>query len=107
MGNNENWVSEQEQAVLFDRTDGGGEAIKLLEKNETNRDILNSQQGKMLIIARTVGNLGFSYMKDLCDEVEKVQMSVENGARKDFMKVAIEQWQGKLNTAKNNLKAMV
>jgi hypothetical protein len=107
MANNENWITEQEQALMFDRTDGGGEAIKLLEKNETNRDILNSQQGKLLIIARMVGGLGFSYMNELANEVEKTQMSVENQARRDFMKVAIEQWQGKLNTAKNNLKAMV
>jgi len=107
MANNENWITEQEQALMFDRTDGGGEAIKLLEKNETNRDVLNSQQGRLLIIARMVGGLGFSYMNDLANEVEKTQMSVENQARRDYMKVAIEQWQGKLNTAKNNLKAMV
>jgi hypothetical protein len=107
MANNDNWITEQEQALMFDRTDAGGEAIKLLEKNETNRDVLNSHQGKLLIIARTIGGLGFSYMNDLADAVEKTQMSVENQARRDFMKVAIEQWQGKLQTAKNNLKAMV
>lgn len=107
MSNNENWITEQEQAVMFDRSDSGGEAIKLLEKNSTNRDVLNSQQGKLLIIARMAGSLGFSYMNDLADDVEKTQMSVENGARKDFMKVAIEQWQGKLQTTKNNIKAMV
>jgi len=107
MANNDNWITEQEQALMFDRSDGGGEAIKLLEKSETNRDILNAQQGKLLLIARLAGASGFSYLTDLAGDVEKIQMSVENQARRDFMKVAIEQWQGKLQNAKNNLKAMV
>jgi hypothetical protein len=107
MPNNENWVTEQEQALMFDRSDGGGEAIKLLEKYPTNRDIVSAEQGRLLIRARAVSALGFTFLDDLCDEVEKTQMNIDNQARKDFMKVSIEQWQGKLQNAKNNLKAMV
>jgi hypothetical protein len=107
MANNESWITEQEQALMFDRTDGGGEAIKLLEKNETNRDVLNSQQGKLLIIARMVGSIGFSYMDSLADEVEKTQMNVENQARRDYKQAIIEMWQGKQQSKNNALKAMV
>jgi len=103
----ENWITEQEQALMFDRTDGGGEAIKLLEKNTTNRDIISADQGRALIRARAVSALGFSFLDDLCDQVEKTQMNINNQARKDFMRVVIEQWQGKMQAKNNAIKAMV
>ncbi len=107
MTTNENWIAEQEQALMFDRSDGGGDPIKLLEKYDTNRDILDGKQGKLLTIARVLSSLGYSYLEDLADEVEKTQMSINNQARRDFMKVAIEQWQGKIQTAKNAIRAAV
>lgn len=107
MVNGENWITEQEQILMFDRMDGGGEAIKLLEKNSTNRDIVSAEQGRLLIRARAMSAIGFDYLDDLCDQVEKTQMSIDNQARKDFMKVSIEQWQGKLQNAKNKIQAMV
>jgi hypothetical protein len=107
VSNNENWITEQEQILMFDRTDGGGDAIKMLEKTLTNRDIVSAEQGRLLIRARLLSGIGFTFLEDLCDNVEKTQMSIDNQARKDFKQIVIEQWQGKLQTAKNNLKAMV
>jgi hypothetical protein len=104
---NENWIAEQEQALLFDRGDGNGEAIKLLEKSATNRDLLSDRQGKLIIIARLAADRGFTYLGTIADQVELAQMNIGNQARKDYMKVSIEQWQGKQQSAKNNFKAMV
>ena len=107
MANNENWITEQEQALMFDRADNTGEAHKLLEISQTNRDIISPEQGRLLIRARFMASLGFSFYGDICDAVEKTQMNIDNQARRDYMKVAIEQWQGKLQSAKTAAKAMV
>ena len=105
---NEQWIKEQEANHMFRHSGQNAEALKLLEKTPTNRDINGSEQGRLLIVLRSVAALGWSHYGVICDEVEKTQMNVDNQARKDYMKTVVEQWQGKNQvSASRNVKALV
>ncbi len=104
---NKDWVSEQEQLLMFDKTNGNGEAIRLLEHSKTNRDI-SSRQGQLFTVARFLQQAtGFTFYSLLANECEQTQMNIDNTARHDFMKVAIDQWQGKIKASKSDIKATV
>lgn len=101
MGNKENWIAEREEIALF-RPDGGdnSDAKALLEHSPTNRD-MTVRQGKLFTISRFLFEATKIQLYDtLPAELEKVQASVDDNARHDYMKVAIEQWQGKLANSK-------
>ena len=101
MTDQENWISEREKIRLFKPGDDSSDAIKLLEHGKTNRDI-TQPQGKLFTISRMVSRVtGFSIYNDMPDELEKVQANIDDVARHDFMKVAIEQWQGKVASNKS------
>ena len=118
----EKWKQEQENDMMFRAFGNTTEAMKLLEKSPTNRDI-TEEQGALLAIGRQWDAVFFrKYPADLaiegiydpararaanegmygrlCDETELAQMSAGNQARKDYMKFGIEQWQGKLANMK-------
>lgn len=104
--NREKWIEEQENDELFRPVGTGTDADHLLEKSPTNRDI-TQEQGKLLVVARMFDISLFPDGKSgiytrLCDMVETTQMSIDNQARRDFMKVVIEQWQGKLANMKRS-----
>jgi hypothetical protein len=107
MGNKENWIAEREEIALF-RPDIGdaSDAKALLEHSPTNRDI-TVKQSKLFTISRQLFiSTGIELYNILPIELEKVQASVDNNARHDYMKVAIEQWQGKLANAKAKSAAL-
>ena len=104
MPEHQNWIEEREQIALF-QPDGGdsSDAQALLEHSPTNRDI-TVKQGKLFTISRMLAAAADLEIYDtLPAELEQVQASVDDVARHDYMKVAIEQMQGKLanNKAKN------
>lgn len=99
------WVEEQEQALQMDRVAGGGEAIKLLEHSPTNRDI-TEKQGRLFTVSRFLSSAtGIDIYKELPEELEKVQQNIDDVARHDYMKVSIEQWQGKTQVSKDKQNA--
>lgn len=108
MSANKTWIEEQKaQQSLFRGPGHYGDADKLLEKSPANR-FITVTQGKLIITARVLGqNLGINCLGELADAVEYAQLCVDKDSRKDFMKVAIEQWQGKLANAKHKLNETV
>lgn len=104
----QSWIDEQKEIDGFFSGSGQtSDADKLLEKSPANRN-LDKRQGKLTIAARLMGrNLGITCLDELCDDVEFAQLVIEKDSRKDFMKVAIEQWQGKLQSAKGRLRDLV
>lgn len=106
---NKTWIEEQEENVkMFTGAGSAGEAIKLLEHSQTNRDI-TVQQAKIYTAARIFGlTTGFNMYCLAADYCEHAQMNIDDKARLDYMKVAIEQWQGKIQAnAKKNLQALI
>ncbi len=97
----ENWIAEREKIALF-RPDGveNSDAKSLLEISPTNRD-LTVNQGRLFTISRVLAQVtGIDIYYELPNELEKVQANIEDTARHDYMKVAIEQFQGKLANSK-------
>lgn len=91
------WIEEQKANRLFRGGGNGGDAHRMLEHSETNR-ILNKSQAKKFTSARMIGDvLGIDALDKFCTMLEKSQMCVGAETRQNFMKVAIEQWQGKLS----------
>lgn len=107
MPEHQNWIDEREAARLFKPGDGGKpDASALIEHSKTNRDI-TAEQGQLFTIARFLGkSYGINFYIELADELETVQQSVDDTARHDYMKVAIEQFQGKLANFKKNIEAL-
>jgi len=99
-----NWIEEQKEIDGFFSGRGRtSDADKLLEKSPGNRNI-DKRQGKLFILGRSMGeSLGISCLAELCDDAEYAQMCIEKDSRKDFMKVAIEQFYGKLQASKSKL----
>jgi len=96
----ETWIEEQKKNPLFRGSGIGSDANKMLELSPTNR-VISSNQGRKLTGARYINNLlGITAIGDLCDLVEEAQICIDARSRQDFMKVAIEQWQGKLQANK-------
>ena len=97
------WIQEQKDNRLFRGSGQGGDAIKMLEISPTNRNI-SAVQGRKLTAARYINDLlGITAIDDLCDLVEEAQLCVDAESRQNFMKVAIEQWQGKMSNTKSKL----
>lgn len=107
MPENQDWIAEREDVWLFKRGEGGKtDAQALLEHSKTNRDI-STEQGQLFSISRFFGRVHkISFYTDAPDELEMVQQNVDDTGRHDYMKVAIEQWQGKLANAKKNVEAL-
>ena len=107
MSEKQDWITAREEARMFQPGAGTPpESSALLEHSPTNRDI-TSEQGQLFSISRYFGKaFGLNFYKDFPDELEQVQASVDDKARHDYMKVAIEQWQGKLASAKKNVEAL-
>lgn len=96
----ETWIEEQKKNKLFRGGGRGGDAIRMLEHSLTNR-ILSASQGKKFTCARIIGDmLGVKCFDQYATYLEKAQMCVDGKTRSDFMRVAIEQWQGKINAHK-------
>lgn len=96
------FIEEQRaQRGMFRGHGHGNDADRLLEISPTNRNI-NAFQGKALITVRLLGEvLGSDFLKtELPGAVELAQLCINKDSRVDFMKVAIEQWQGKLANVK-------
>lgn len=90
------WIQEQKDNRLFRGSGQGGDAVKMLDISPTNRRI-SAVQGRKLTAARYINDLlGISAISELCDMIEQAQLCVDGQSRADFMKVAIEQWQGKI-----------
>lgn len=94
------WIEEQKQNKLFSGGGQGSDAKVLLEHSMTNR-VISVRQARKFTSARYLGKiLGVSCYSELCDMLEQAQMCVDSQSRLDYMKVAIEQWQGKLSNLK-------
>ena len=92
----DNWIDEQKKNRQFRGGGKGNDADRMLEYSETNR-WLKGNQGQMIISIRMMANtLNAPCLFELCDMVEKAQLCADAESRKNFMKVAIEQWQAKL-----------
>lgn len=95
------WIEEQKANRLFRGSGGGNDADRMLEFGYINK-ASDRDQSMKVITARILNiTLGIACLGELADEVEKAQMIQDATARQDFMKVAIEQWQGKIAAAKN------
>lgn len=94
------WIDEQKENRLFMGSGQGGDAAKMLEISPTNR-ILSPKQARKVTAARYINDLlGITCISKLCDMVEAAQLCTDEKSRVEFMKVAIEQWQGKIANAK-------
>lgn len=97
----QDWIAEQKKNRLFRGGGRGNDADRMLEIGGINKSADKNQSMK-IIAARTVNDtLGITCIGQLCDMVENAQLIQDGRARSDFMKVAIEQWQGKIASAKN------
>ena len=102
------WIEDQKKNQLLRGHGQGTDASRMLEISNTNRYV-NSVQAKKLTSVRFLGKLlGIQCYDELADLVESAELCVDGRSRADFMKVAIEQWQGKLNSMKSkfNLEAL-
>lgn len=107
MPEHQNWIDEREAIRLFKPGRESSDAIRLLEHGKTNRDI-TQRQGVLFSVSRILAAAtGFEFYNELPTELEKVQASIDDVARHDYMKVAIEQWQGKIQSAKSKRKSVV
>lgn len=99
---NQNWIAEQKEARgLFSGKGLGNDADRLLEYGKTNR-VTYARQSKLVIGVRLMADtMGVKCLNELADYVELAQMCVDAESRHNFMKVAIEQWQGKLANLKH------
>lgn len=94
------WIEEQKSNRMFRGSGQGGDAIKMLEISPTNR-IISGGQGRKLTGARYINQfLGITAIGDLCNLIEETQLCVDGRSRQEYMKVAIEQWQGKIASNK-------
>lgn len=99
----QNWIEEQKKMRLFAGASSSSDALRMLEKSETNRYI-SSRQAQKLITARYLGKIyGVTCYDELCDMVESAELCVDGRSRDNYMKVAIEQWQGKLAALKSKI----
>lgn len=90
------WIEQQKQNRLFRSGGQHSDAARMLEHSPTNR-VLSVRQARIIPATRYIGQLmDIKCLGELCDMIEMAQMCVDAGSRKDFMKVAIEQWQGKV-----------
>ena len=105
---NKNWIDEQQEAIeMYRGISGASDALKLLEHSDTNRDI-SSEQARLGAISRHMFSVtGVTTYRDLPVLCEKAQMNIDNRARQDYMKVAIEQWQSKLQSKKGTVQALL
>lgn len=101
----QSWIDEQKEIDgMFSGHGRTSDADKLLEKGLANRN-LGVRQAKILMAGRLMGeNLGIRCLGELCDQAEYAQLCIDKDSRKDFMKVAIEQWRGKIESGKTRLK---
>lgn len=91
------WIEEQKANRLFRGGGRGGDAQKMLEHSPTNKYV-SQGQGRKTTSARYIGEaMGIFSIGHLCDMIEQTQLCVDGRSRDNFMKVAIEQWQGKLS----------
>ena len=97
MANEKIWIEQAEDNHMFSGGDSPGDAQRMLEISPTNRD-LSGRQAMLLIINRGLCDInhGAVSIAQLCNDVEQAQLVTDGQSRKDFMKEAIEQWQGKL-----------
>lgn len=103
----ETWIEQQKKNKLFRGSGKGNDADRMLEISDTNR-ITNRNQAQAIIAGRTMDIiLGFNCLDELCDMVELAQLVMDAQSRKDFMRVAIEQWQGKIQASKKTLEALL
>jgi len=101
------WIEEQKENRLFRGVGGGGDAQKMIEKTPTNRYV-SKRMGQQIVAAKFLGKLlNVSCYDELCDLVEAAQLCVDGRSREDFMKVAIEQWQGKIASMKGKLAGLL
>lgn len=97
------WIEEQKKNRLFRGSSKGNDADRMLDFGDINK-ISDRDQAMKIIAARMINDtLGLTCISDLADCVEKAQSIQDGRARNDFMKVAIEQWQGKISAAKNRV----
>lgn len=94
------WIEEQKKNRLFRGGGTSGDAYEMLKHSPTNR-YLGKTQAKRITAARFIGiAYGIPALVVLADMVEQAQMCVDGQSRRDYMKVAIEQWQGKIAATK-------
>jgi len=94
------WIEQQKQNRLFRGSSQNSDARAMIEISPTNRYI-NPVQARKLTSARYIGALyGLECYSELCDMVEAAQLCIDGRSRSDYMKVAIEQWQGKMDKMK-------
>lgn len=95
------WIDEQKKNKLFRGSARGNDADRMFEFGNINK-VSDRNQAMKVITARVLAiSLGIPCLSDLADMVEKAQLIQDGRARADFMKVAIEQWQGKIASTKN------
>ena len=101
------WIEEAEDNHMFMGGEASGDAARMLEISPTNRDI-SAGQNILLIVNRGLASVNHDsgYMLQLCSDVELAQLVTDGQSRKDFMRVAIEQWQGKLANSGKLRKAL-
>lgn len=98
------WIEDQKKNRLFRGGGSGSDAHAMLEISKTNR-IISADQARKFTAARFLSSmLGTTVISDLVDMLECAQLCVDAKSRADYMKVAIEQWQGKLASAKRNMQ---
>lgn len=101
------WIEEQKEIQGMFNPAGGGDAERMLEISDTNRYMF-VKGAKLIVAGRFMAKqMGLRCLNEICDLTEKAQLITDGRSRADFMKVAIEQWQGKLaNSGRNKLEVI-
>ena len=98
------WIEEQKKNRLFrGGGDKNGDADRMLEIGGVNRISSRNQQMRIITARVLSKTLDCPCLSELADMVEAAQMVEGGGSRLQFMKVASEQWQGKISAAKNKI----
>ncbi len=98
------WKADQAGNTLFRGGGDGSQADRMLQYGGINKT-LGDKQARLIIAARfwDTANPEIRLLGGLCAAVEVAQMAVGAQARREFMKVAIEQWQGKIEAKKPSM----
>ncbi len=103
----EQWISDQKENSLFRGGGDTSQSDRMLQYGGVNK-IYTAKQARLITAARTWDKaMGLDVFSGLCTAVELSQMAVDAQARQDFMKVAIEQWQGKINAKKPTIGSVL
>lgn len=107
MSEEERWIDEQKKNKLFRGGLSTSPENKMLEMGRINRDLDARQAVLAMTLRMSAQAFGISYPDYVAEEMEAGQLVVDAQSRQDFMKVAIERFQGFMANNKSAIEKIV